>query len=184
MAKRLLRKALSAPGLLRVVRACFDEVNDPVSGRRFSLSDCHVGAGGVRAEVPVAASVRPRCAHRRGGAGESEGSVQRLIRAPMRHRAARATRRGGPARAARCVQARVRAAPARQGAGGVHLPGRALSALGRRHRLLLLVARALQELLREAPQRRDASRTTTRCWARWWCIPSSARSSPSRRSPS
>ena len=40
MAKRLLRKALSAPGLLRVVRACFDEVNDPVSGRRFSLSDC------------------------------------------------------------------------------------------------------------------------------------------------
>ena len=40
MAKRLLRKTLSAPGLLRVVRACFDEVNDPVSGRRFSLSDC------------------------------------------------------------------------------------------------------------------------------------------------
>ena len=40
MAKRLLRRALSAPGLLRVVRACFDEVNDPVSGRRFSLSDC------------------------------------------------------------------------------------------------------------------------------------------------
>ena len=40
MVKRLLRKTLSAPGLLRVVRACFDEVNDPVSGRRFSLSDC------------------------------------------------------------------------------------------------------------------------------------------------
>ena len=40
MAKRVLRKTLSAPGLLRVVRACFDEVNDPVSGRRFSLSDC------------------------------------------------------------------------------------------------------------------------------------------------
>ena len=41
MAKRLLRKALSAPGLLRVVRGCFDEVEDPVSARRrFSLSDC------------------------------------------------------------------------------------------------------------------------------------------------
>ena len=40
MAKRLLRKALSAPGLLRVVRGCFDEVKDPGSGRRFSLSDC------------------------------------------------------------------------------------------------------------------------------------------------
>ena len=40
MAKRLLRRTLSAPGLLRVVRACFDEVEDPVSGRRFRLSDC------------------------------------------------------------------------------------------------------------------------------------------------
>ena len=40
MAKRLLRKTLSAPGLLRKVRACFDEVDDPVPGRRFSLSDC------------------------------------------------------------------------------------------------------------------------------------------------
>ena len=33
MAKRLLRKTLSAPGLLRVARACFDEVNDPVCSR-------------------------------------------------------------------------------------------------------------------------------------------------------
>ena len=34
MAKRLLRKTLSAPGLLRVVRGCFDEVEDSGSGRR------------------------------------------------------------------------------------------------------------------------------------------------------
>ena len=40
MANRLLRKTLSAPGLLRVVRACFDKLEDPVSGRKFSLSDC------------------------------------------------------------------------------------------------------------------------------------------------
>ena len=40
MAKRLLRKTLSAPGLLRTVRKSFDEVEDPVSGRRFRLSDC------------------------------------------------------------------------------------------------------------------------------------------------
>ena len=40
MANRLFRKALSAPGLLRKVCACFDEVEDPVPGRKFSLSDC------------------------------------------------------------------------------------------------------------------------------------------------
>ena len=40
MAKRLLRKALSAPGLLRVVRGSFNELNDPVPSRRFSLSEC------------------------------------------------------------------------------------------------------------------------------------------------
>ena len=40
MAKRLLRKTLSAPGLLREARRSFAEVEDPVSGRKFSLSDC------------------------------------------------------------------------------------------------------------------------------------------------
>ena len=49
-------------------------------------------------------------------------------------------------------QARVRATPAWEGVGGVHLAGRALSALGRRDGVLLLVERALRALLREAPQ--------------------------------
>ena len=40
MANQRLRGTLSAPGLLRVVRACFDKLEDPVSGRRFSLSEC------------------------------------------------------------------------------------------------------------------------------------------------
>ena len=40
MAKRRLRKALSAPGLLRGVRKSFDKLEDPVSARRFRLSDC------------------------------------------------------------------------------------------------------------------------------------------------
>ena len=38
MAKRLLRKGLSAPGLLREVRACFEELDDPVRGRGFCLA--------------------------------------------------------------------------------------------------------------------------------------------------
>ena len=40
MANRRLRKTLSAPGLLRGVRRSFDKLEDPVSARRFSLSDC------------------------------------------------------------------------------------------------------------------------------------------------
>jgi len=40
MAKRLLRKTLSAPGLLREVRACFDELPDPVRSRGLSLTEC------------------------------------------------------------------------------------------------------------------------------------------------
>ena len=77
MANQRLRWTLSAPGLLRVVRGCFDKLEDPVSGRKFSLSDCLMsGLAGVRAEVSVAASVRPRCAHRRDGEGESEESVR------------------------------------------------------------------------------------------------------------
>ena len=40
MAKRLLRKTLSGPGLLREVRACFDALNDPVPSRGLSLAEC------------------------------------------------------------------------------------------------------------------------------------------------
>ena len=39
MAKRLFRKTLSAPGLLRAVRKSFDKVPDPVPRRKFTLSD-------------------------------------------------------------------------------------------------------------------------------------------------
>ena len=45
MAKRRLRKGLSAPGLLREVRACFEELDDPVRGRGFAWpSACGVAA--------------------------------------------------------------------------------------------------------------------------------------------
>ncbi len=39
MAKRLLKKGLSAPGLLREVRACFEEMDDPVSSRGLCLAE-------------------------------------------------------------------------------------------------------------------------------------------------
>ena len=40
MTNQGLRKTLSAPGLLREARAGFDKLEDPVSARRFSLSEC------------------------------------------------------------------------------------------------------------------------------------------------
>ena len=40
MARGVLRGALSAPGLLREVRACFDQIEDRLHGRRRSLADC------------------------------------------------------------------------------------------------------------------------------------------------
>ena len=36
MAKRRLRKGLSAPGLLREVRACFEELDDPYEAGGFA----------------------------------------------------------------------------------------------------------------------------------------------------
>ena len=49
MAKRPLRKGLSAPGLLCEVRACFEAVDDPVQGRGLSLAECLMsGLGGWR----------------------------------------------------------------------------------------------------------------------------------------
>ena len=40
MAKRLSRKGLSASGLLREVRACFEALDDPVQGRGLCLAEC------------------------------------------------------------------------------------------------------------------------------------------------
>ena len=109
-----------------------------------------VGAGGVRAEVRVAAEVR------RGGAGRRRGAVEPA--APVRrgagavgHADAGAAGRGGPAVAAVLLPALVRGAAAGQGSGGVRLPGRALPAVGGRHGAPLVEEGALRELLREAP---------------------------------
>ena len=44
MTKSLFRKTLSAPGLLRIVRGCFDKIPSDVAGRGLSLSDCLMSA--------------------------------------------------------------------------------------------------------------------------------------------
>ena len=180
MAKRLLRKALSAPGLLRVVRACFDEVNDPVSGRRFSLSDCLMSGLAVfglkypsllqfdrdaRTDEVVRANLR---------------ALYAIERAPC-DTALRERLDEVDPRALRGVFKRVFAQLQRgKGLEGFTcLDGHYLLSVdgtGCRACIATTAARSTTKT--------DASRTTTRCWARWWCIPSSARSSPSRRSPS
>ena len=40
MVKKSFRKDLSMPGMLRVVRECFDDISDPVVTRGITLSDC------------------------------------------------------------------------------------------------------------------------------------------------
>ena len=42
--KYRFRKHLSAPGLLKLVRSCFDDIQDCLSARDFSLSDCLMSA--------------------------------------------------------------------------------------------------------------------------------------------
>ena len=44
MSKTLFRKTPGAPGLLGLVRRCFECANDPVSGRGLTLSDCLMSA--------------------------------------------------------------------------------------------------------------------------------------------
>ncbi len=35
-----MRKTLSAPGLLKEVRACFDRIEDPIASRGLNQTDC------------------------------------------------------------------------------------------------------------------------------------------------
>ncbi|MYC59116.1 MAG: transposase [Gammaproteobacteria bacterium] len=44
MTRSLFRKTLSAPGLLGLVRGCFERVPDPVAGRGLTLPDCLMSA--------------------------------------------------------------------------------------------------------------------------------------------
>jgi len=44
MSKSMFRRTLSAPGLLRLVRGRFERIDDPVSGRGLTLSDCLMSA--------------------------------------------------------------------------------------------------------------------------------------------
>ncbi len=44
MTKSLFRKTLSALGLLRIVRGCFERVPDSVAGRGLTLPDCLMSA--------------------------------------------------------------------------------------------------------------------------------------------
>ena len=44
MPKAVFRKILSAPGLLRLVRDCFDRIEDPIASRGLDLTDCLMSA--------------------------------------------------------------------------------------------------------------------------------------------
>ena len=141
MAKQRLRGTLSAPGLLRGVRACFDKLEDPVSGRRFSLSECPVFGlkypsllqfdRDARTDEVVRANLK---------------TLYAIERAPC-DTALRERLDEVDPRELRPAFKRVFAALQRGNRSGHE---RALPPLGRRDGVLLLVERALRALLREA----------------------------------
>ena len=47
MAQKSFRKYLSIPGMLDIVRKCFDRIPDPVISRGITLSDCLMTGVGV-----------------------------------------------------------------------------------------------------------------------------------------
>ena len=60
MANLFSRKTLSAPGLLRELRSCFDRIEDNITHRGLTLTDCLMsGLAVFRPEVCVAAALRP-----------------------------------------------------------------------------------------------------------------------------
>ena len=72
------RKDLSMPGMVAEMRRCFERVEDggvDPGGESVGLSD--VGSGDLRAEVSVAAAVRPgRAGARRAEKKRRDGSVE------------------------------------------------------------------------------------------------------------
>ena len=113
------RKKLSKPGLLKVVRACFEAIPDDVRGRLVLVGRlCDVGSGGVFAEVFVVAdSLTGTRVARQMIQGEPAEPVQGSRKAPSDSWLAQAAGRCGPAGVAEGLQAGVQPATTRQGAG-------------------------------------------------------------------
>ena len=145
-----MRKTLSAPGLLKEVRACFDRIEDPVASRGLSQTGCLMsGLAMFGMKYPsllkFEESVREAIRHNL--------ATWRQARA-VGHRDAGTARRGGSAAIAALFHEAVPASAARQGAGGICLSERALPSFDRRDGILFLGQGALPELLREASPRR------------------------------
>ena len=184
MAKRLFRKTLSAPGLLRVVRACFDEVEDPVCARRFSLSECLMSGFAVFGLKYPSLLRFDRAARTDELVRANRSSLYGNERAPC-DTALRERLDEVDPRELRSAFPRVFAALQR----GKGLEG--FTCLGG-HYLLSVDGTGYfssssvhcEHCCEKHHKDGHASRTPTRCWARWWCIPSSARSFRLRPSPS
>ena len=166
----LLRKGLSAPGLLRNVRACFEALDDPVQGRGLCLAEC------LMSGLAVFGLKYPSLLQFDRDARTDElvrANLKRLYgieRAPCDTALREASRRGGPAPIACGVQAHLHAAatggrgwrgsPAWTGIICCRWTGRATSR--RRGCIVRTAARSTIATV--------ARRTTIRCWVRCWCI--------------
>ena len=109
MANLFSRKTLSAPGLLRELRSCFDRIEDNITHRGLTLTDCLMS--GLAVFGLKYAPGHPR---------QHDDSVEPFIwgQASAIDTALRESGHGGPTGD---WQAVVQCAAARQGAGGLHL---------------------------------------------------------------
>ena len=119
-----LRKTLSAPGLLREVRASFERIEDTVAGRGLNLTDCLMSGLAIFGLKYASLLQFERDARQKESIGSNLRSLYGVRRGAVGHGVARAVGQGGPALVARGVQACVGGVAAGPGPGGFHLPGR------------------------------------------------------------
>ena len=182
MAKRLLRKGLSAPSLSREVRTCFEELDDPVSSRGLCLAESLMsGLAVFGLKYPSLLQF------------DRDAKTDEVVRAKLRRlygidrapcdTALRERLDEVAPRQLRAVFKRVFAGLQRgkglegftclDGPSLLSVDGTGYFSSSRVHG-----AHCCEKHHRDGVARR----TPTRCWARWWCIWTSARGSPWRRS--
>ena len=152
-----MRKTLSAPGLLKEVRACFDRIEDPIRG--LNQTDC-LGLAVFGMKYPSLLKFDE--AARYNEAVLSSDAVRCRSRA-VGHCDARTSRRGGSAAIAALFHEAVPDFAARKGIGRIYL--RTLRSFDRRNRIFFIGQSALSKLLRKTPWHHYL----LSCWEPFWC---------------
>ena len=144
-----MRKTLSAPGLLKEVRACFDRIEDPIMNRGLNQTDCLMSGLAVFGMKYPSLLKFDEAAHS-DEAVLSSDAVRCRSRA-VGHCDARTARRSRAAAIAALFHEAVPAFAARKGIRRICLSERALRSFDRRNRIFFVGQGALSKLLRKTP---------------------------------